>query len=173
MLITEREQMESDINSWIEKHGRDRSALIPVLQEVQKKYGRIFSFSMQKIAEQFGIHPVEIYGVVSFYSFLDHKPHGNFVIRLCQTVSCDMAGKDRVACQLENDLGIEFGQTTADGMFTLEWASCMGMCDQGPAMLVNTQMFTEVTPEKVHDIIEGCKLRLSVFSPQRKEEQLA
>jgi NADH-quinone oxidoreductase E subunit len=164
MLTTEREQMVSDINGWIEENGPDRSSLIPVLQEVQKKYGRITSFSMQKIADLLGIHPVEVYGVVSFYSFLDNKPHGRFVIRLCQTISCEMAGKARVARQLENDLGIEFGQTTSDGMFTLEWTSCMGMCDKGPAMMVNDQVFTKVTAEKVHNIIEGCKQSFSAFS---------
>ena len=164
MLTTEREQMVSDISGWIEKNGHDRSSLIPVLQEVQKKYGRITSFSMQKIADLLGIHPVEVYGVVSFYSFLHNKPHGRFVIRLCQTISCEMAGKDRVARQLENDLGIRFGQTTPDGMFTLEWTSCMGMCDQGPAMMVNDQVFTKVTAEKVHNIIEGCKQSFSAFS---------
>lgn len=164
MLTTEREQMVSDINGWIEENGRDRSSLIPVLQEVQKKYGRITSFSMQKIADLLGIHPVEVYGVVSFYSFLHNRPHGRFVIRLCQTISCEMAGKDRVARQLENDLGIKFGQTTSDGMFTLEWTSCMGMCDQGPAMMVNDQVFTKVTAEKVHNIIEGCKQSFSAFS---------
>ena len=60
-----------------------------------------------------------------------------------------MAGKDRVARQLENDLGIGFGETTADGKFSLEWANCLGMCDQGPALLVNDDVYTRVTPEQV------------------------
>ena len=59
-----------------------------------------------------------------------------------------MQGKDRVARQLENDLGIRFGETTPDGKFTLDWANCLGMCDQGPALLVNDQVFTRVTPEQ-------------------------
>jgi [NiFe] hydrogenase diaphorase moiety large subunit len=98
--------------------------------------------------------PGEIYGVVSFYSFLNSEPKGQFVIRLCRTISCDMAGKDSVARQLENELGIHFNETTPDGLFTLEWANCMGMCDQGPAMMVNDQIFTKVTPDKVNGIIE-------------------
>ena len=169
MLLTEREQIITDIEAWTDKYGRDRGALIPIIQEVQKKYGRIFDFAMQTVADAIGIHPVEVYGVVSFYSFLKQKPHGRFVVRLCQTISCDMAGKDRVARQLENDLGIEFDQTTPDDMFTLKWANCLGMCDQGPAMLVNDQVFTKVTPEKVHDIIEGCRQTLAAI---RKEDQL-
>jgi [NiFe] hydrogenase diaphorase moiety large subunit len=68
-----------------------------------------------------------------------------------------MAGKDRIAQQLRNDLGIDFGQTTPDGQFSLEWTSCMGMCDQGPALLVNDQVFTRVTSDMVHDIVEACR----------------
>ncbi len=172
MLLTEREQMASDINGWADNYGRDRSALMPILQEVQKKYGRIFSFSMQTIAGVLDIHPVEVYGVVSFYSFLHSEPRGRFMVRLCRTITCDMAGKDQVARQLENDLGIEFGQTTKDGMFTLEWANCLGMCDQGPAVKVNDQIFTQVTPVMVHEIIEGCRQALSAYATTGKEELL-
>ena len=169
MLLTEREQMIADIDAWTDMYGRDRSALLSILQQVQKKYGRIFSFSMQKIADALSIHPVEVYGVVSFYSFLNHKPHGHFMIRMCQTISCDMAGKDRVARQLENDLGIEFGQTTADGLFSLKWTNCMGMCDQGPALMVNHQVFTNLTPEMVHEIIIGCKKTFAAHTTLNKE----
>jgi NADH:ubiquinone oxidoreductase subunit E len=168
MLLTERDHMAADINSWADKYGRDRSALMPILQEIQRKYGQIYSFPMQKVADVVGIHPVEVYGVVSFYSFLHHKAHGRFIISLCQTISCDMVGKDRVARQLENDLGIKFGQTTEDGMFTLEWANCLGMCDQGPAMKVNDQIFTQITPSIVCDIIEGCRKALKIYQAERK-----
>jgi len=68
-----------------------------------------------------------------------------------------MVGKENVARQFENDLGIKFGEATPDGKFSLEWANCIGMCDQGPAVLVNEQVFTRVTPEKVHEIIEACE----------------
>jgi [NiFe] hydrogenase diaphorase moiety large subunit len=68
-----------------------------------------------------------------------------------------MAGKEAVMRQLQNDLGIKFGEVTPDGKFSLQWANCVGMCDQGPAVLVNEQVFTRVTPEKVHEIIKGCE----------------
>jgi len=107
--------------------------------------------------------------VVSFYTFLNKTYKSKFVIRLCQTISCDMAGKDRVARQLENDLGITFGETTPDGRFTLEWANCLGMCDQGPALLVNDRVYTRVTPETVHDIVELCRKTFSVYALAREE----
>ena len=121
---------------------------------------------MQVVADVLGIHPVEVYGVVSFYAFLRQEPQGPVRIRLCRTISCDMAGKDRVARQLENDLGIAFGETTPDGRFTLEWANCLGMCDQGPALLVNDKVFTRVTPEQVHEILEECRRTFGAHARQ-------
>ena len=157
MLVTERLRLHDDIVASVERHGGGRSALIPVLQEIQKRYSEISEYAMQEVADHLGIHPVEVYSVVSFYSFLETKSRGRFVIRLCRTISCDMAAKDRVARQLENDLGIAFGETTRDGKFSLEWANCLGMCDRGPALLINDQVFTSVTPETVHDLIVVCK----------------
>jgi [NiFe] hydrogenase diaphorase moiety large subunit len=172
MLITEHELLKDEIRLWTSRQGRDRSALIPVLQEIQRKYGHISDFAIQQVADALGVHPVEVYGVVSFYQFLDTKSRGRFVIRLCRTISCDMAGKDRVARQLENDLGIRFGETTPDGKFTLEWANCLGMCDQGPALLVNDQVYTSVTPETVHGILTECQRRFSAHATTHKEEVL-
>ncbi|HHW97233.1 MAG: NADH-quinone oxidoreductase subunit NuoE [Myxococcota bacterium] len=164
MLVTEQERLRDDIASWAQDIGSDRSALIPILQEIQGKYGHISDFAMQIVADKLGIHPVEVYSVVSFYSFLEFKPAGRFVIRLCRTIACDMLGKDKVATQLENDLGIEFGETTPDGKFTLEWANCMGMCDQGPALLVNDRVFTRVTPDKVTQILEACRKAFGIYA---------
>jgi [NiFe] hydrogenase diaphorase moiety large subunit len=172
MLTTDNDKLKKDLAAWADRYGRDRSALMAILQEVQKKYQYISDTAMQEVADLLDIHPVEVYGVVTFYSFLDGQPQGRFVIRLCRTISCDMLGKDRIAQQLTNDLGIDFDQTTADSMFTLEWANCLGMCDQGPAMLVNDQVFTRVTPEKVHDILEGCRRSLAAYTSEAKEEHV-
>jgi [NiFe] hydrogenase diaphorase moiety large subunit len=117
------------------------------------------------VADILDIHPVEVDSVVSFYSFLGHKNKGKFIVRLCRTISCEMQAKERVAQQLENDLGIRFGETTANGHFTLEWANCLGMCDQGPALLVNDRIHTQVTPESVHDILEECRSTFGVYGP--------
>ncbi|MDD3371104.1 MAG: NAD(P)H-dependent oxidoreductase subunit E [Alphaproteobacteria bacterium] len=149
--------MQDEIDDLIEEWGKERDSLIPILQEIQRRHAVISSYAMQCVADGLGISPAEVYGVVSFYSFLNEKYHGRFVIRLCRTISCDMANKDAVARQLQNDLGITFGETTPDGKFSLEWANCLGMCDQGPGILVNEQVFSRVTPEMVHEIIEACE----------------
>jgi NADH-quinone oxidoreductase E subunit len=172
MIMTEQERMREAIMAWAEEFGHGRDALMPILQNVQAKYHHVPDFAMQVIADLLDIHPVEVYGVVTFYSFLNTQPKGRFVIRLCRTISCDMRNKDRVARQLENDLGISFGETTPDGKFTLEWANCIGMCDQGPAMLVNEHVFTRVTPQKVHEILENCRRRFGVYAAEKREEHL-
>lgn len=164
MATPEYERLSNDIRRWAVQHGGSRSGLLPVLQEILARYHQISDFAMQRVADELGIHPVEVYGVVSFYSFLHKTYKSKFVIRLCRTISCDMAGKDRVARQLQNDLGISFGETTPDGNFSLEWANCLGMCDQGPALLVNDRVYTHVTPEMVHEILEACRRTFSVHA---------
>ena len=168
MLVSEREQLRGNIETWVAQYGANRSSLIPVLEEVQRKYGHISEYVMQVVADILDIHPVEVDSVVSFYSFLGHKPKGRFMVRLCRTISCEMQEKERVAQQLENDLGIRFGETTANGNFTLEWANCLGMCDQGPALLVNERIYTQVTPETVHDILEECRSTFGVYTPNNQ-----
>ena len=157
MLVSQQQKLQDEIHALIERFGKTRAALMPVLQELHEKYSSISDFAMQVVADELGIHPAEVYGVVSFYAFLHHEPLGRFHVRLCQTISCDLAGKSRVARQLENELGIRFGETTPDGRFSLEWASCLGMCDQGPALLVNDRVYTRVSAEQVYRIIDECR----------------
>ena len=171
MLLTERERLRDELVELVDAI-RPRSQLAAVhpagSAAAPLPHLRV---RMQVIADLLDIHPVEVHSVVSFYSFLDERPQGQFVIRLCRTITCDMAGKDHVARQLENDLGIDFGETTPDGKFSLGWANCLGMCDQGPAMLVNEQIFTQVTPEKVHGILEECRQTFGVHATSDGRER--
>ncbi|MFA7332132.1 MAG: NADH-quinone oxidoreductase subunit NuoE [Candidatus Delongbacteria bacterium] len=169
MLVLEREGLGRLIRELCDRHGRSRPALLPILQELQETQGWISDYAMQEVARHLDIHPVEVYSVITFYAFLNSEKKGRFVIRLCRTISCDMRDKDRVARQLEQELGIKFGQTTADGRFTLEWTNCMGMCDQGPALMVNKQIFTQISPQRAHEIIESCR-RIYALYPERSED---
>ena len=157
MLVNQQQKIQDEVRDMLRRHGRTRAALIPILQELQREYSSVTDFAMQVVADELGLHPAEVYGVVSFYAFLHHEAKGRFLVRLCRTISCDLSGMTRVARQLENELGIAFGETTSDGRFSLEWASCLGMCDQGPALLVNDRVYTRVTPDQVHQIIEDCR----------------
>ncbi len=170
MLVTEHERLKEELQALAKRYGNNRGAMLPILQEVQARHAHVSSYAMQVIADLLDIHPVEVHSVVSFYAFLVDHPQGRFVIRLCRTISCDMAGKSRVAKQLESDLGIRFGETTSDGRFTLEWANCLGMCDQGPALLVNDKIFTQVTSQQVHEILEMCRHSYAPHAMAAKEE---
>ncbi len=156
MLLTEQEKEKALISKLSEKFANQRSALIPILQAVQADYGYVSEFAMQHVADLLGIHAAEVYSVATFYHFINTKPKGKFIIRLSRDMSSIMKGAKVVARQLENDLGIKFGETTPDGMFTLEWTSCIGMNYQAPAMMVNNEIFSNLTPQRVHRIIEDC-----------------
>lgn len=157
MLVLEKNALTEEIEVLVTKYGQQRSSLIPILQEIQLKHGCISDFAQQEIARMLDIHPVEVYGVISFYSFLSTEPKGRFVFRLCRTISCDLAGKESIARALEKELGIGFGETSLDKKYTLEYTNCIGMCDSGPALLVNDEVFFKITPQKIVDIIKNCK----------------
>lgn len=153
------------IHAEVEKTGASRLSLMPILAGIQAAKGYISDEAMQDVADALGIRPVEVEEVVSFYHFFRTAKAGRYIFRLCQTVSCDMAGKARVARQLESDLGIKFGETTPDGLFTLEYTNCMGMCDQGPAMMVNDRVFVRLTPQKVHEVVSDCRRHFGDYRP--------
>ncbi len=160
MLVSERDQLREDVLEVAALTEYNRASLIPILRKVKEKYRCIDSEAMQLIADVLGIHPVEVYAVATFYAFLKPEMEGRLVFRLCRTLSCELEGKDEVAARLQSDLGIGFGETTPDELFTLEWANCMGLCDQGPAMLVNETVYTALTPEKVGDIVADYRRQL-------------
>lgn len=154
MLVEEQDKLRDDIIALVKKHGRERQALLPILHAIQRKHHHISDFAMNEIAEQLKLFPSEVQGVVTFYAFFNQKPKGKVIIRLCNGLSCKMAGSERIKHQLENDLGIKMGETTADGKFTLEETSCIGMCDLAPAMLLNETPFTQLNPETVFNIVK-------------------
>jgi [NiFe] hydrogenase diaphorase moiety large subunit len=153
MLVYEKNALSEEIGLLVEKYGVERSSLLQILQDIQRKYNHISDFAQQEIARLLSIHPVEVNSVISFYSFLHSEPQGRNTIKLCRTISCDMAGKQKIEDALTRELGISFGQTTKDKKYTLEHTNCMGMCDQGPAMLINDKVFTRLDPEKAVNIL--------------------
>lgn len=148
----------NELQRLAERYGRDRAALLPIVEALEEEHHFVSPRAMQELADLLGIHPVEVYGVVTFYGHLGLAPRGRFVLRLCRTLSCELAGKDEIAEALREAVGTEFGRTTADGLFTLEWANCVGLCDQGPALLVNERAFTRVNAEEVRGIVAHCRI---------------
>ncbi len=157
MLVLEKNSITEELEALVKEHGTDRSALMPILQAVQHKHRYIPDFAQQEIARLLDIHPVEVYSVISFYSFLHSEPQGRNIVRLCKTIVCDLAGKDEVENAIKRELKINAGETTKDKKITLEHTNCLGMCDQGPAMMVNDKIFCKLTPEKAVEIIKNIK----------------
>ncbi|MEW6508477.1 MAG: NADH-quinone oxidoreductase subunit NuoE [Bacteroidota bacterium] len=157
MLVMEKNAMTEEIELLVAKYGCSRSSLIPILQDIQRKHKYIPDFAQQEVARLLDIHPVEVFSVISFYSFLNTSPKGKYIVRLCQTISCDMQGKAAIAKAIERELGIKFGETSRDNRFTLEFANCVGMCDQGPAMIINERVYSKLTSEKAVQILNDLK----------------
>ena len=154
MLVLEKNSITEEIEALVVKHGSERSALMPILQAVQSKHRYIPDFAQQEIARLLDIHPVEVYSVISFYSFLHSEPQGRNIVRLCRTIVCDMAGKSEVEKAVLRELKINAGETTKDNKITFEHTNCLGMCDQGPAMMVNDKIYTKLTPETAVEILK-------------------
>jgi len=151
-----KEAMKKSLEKLINKYSLEKSSILPILNELQDEYGEVGEDLMEELAHSLGIHPTEVEGVYSFYSFLNKK-NGKHIIRLCQTISCDLKGKKRLEKQLINELGIGFGETTKDGLFSLEYCNCLGMCDRGPVLMVDKKLISKVKSSDIPSIINACK----------------
>ena len=139
------------------RYDNDRTRLMDVVRGVQQRFGHVSGLAMQLIAEALGTHRVEVEGVVSFYAFLTEAPVGQAVIRLSDCVMCRMKGAESVAEAFQRELGIGMGETTPDGKIGLRWTSCIGLCDQGPAALVNDVPVTYLSTEKSKEIVSALR----------------
>ncbi|HRX84008.1 MAG TPA: NAD(P)H-dependent oxidoreductase subunit E [Phycisphaerae bacterium] len=146
--------------------GDDPTRLMDIVRAVQMRLRCVDDEAMDLIAKAVNTHRVEVAGVVSFYAFLADQPLGDIVIRLCDDVIDEMAGSKYVAEALRSELGIDFGQTTPDGRFTLAWTPCIGMCDQAPAALVNdvpvTELNSDTARRMIHELREHMRPELLV-----------
>jgi len=138
-----------------DKHGRVRESLMPILQGIVERHNYLTDEAMVEVAKELDISAAEVYGTASFYTFLDTQVRGKYVIRVCKTITCSMKGKGEIIQTLEDMLKIKVGETTADREFSLLETNCIGWCHKAPAILINELPYTELTPEKVVEIIKG------------------
>jgi [NiFe] hydrogenase diaphorase moiety large subunit len=163
------------VESLVKEFGGDRTRLMDIVLAVQHRFGNVGDEAIQAIATGLGIHPVEVEDMLSFYAFLNREARGRNRIRLSKTPIALMKGAKEVARAFEESLGIALGETSADGQFTLEWTSDIGMADQEPAALVNGMILTALTPEDVPQIVAalrqyGDKGGLPPYPPHAAEE---
>ena len=145
------------INEICDRYVNEPTPLMMVLSDIQKEYGYIPLDVQEIVSERTGIPVAEIYGVVTFYSFFSLKPKGKYVIGCCLGTACYVKGAQTVLDKVSDILGIKAGETTADGMFTLDALRCIGACAISPAIKINGKVYPKVTVDSVAGIIEEYK----------------
>ena len=133
-----------------------RSIMLPLLWMVQRQEGWVSQPAMEEVAEIIGCTAAEVYEVVSFYTMFHQKPVGRTHLALCDTLSCAICGSMEVADYLEQKHGITKNKVRGDGWFSLEFVECIGACSGAPAMLVNEDLHTNLTPESLEKLISEC-----------------
>jgi NADH-quinone oxidoreductase subunit E len=129
--------------------------LIPLLQSAQEHFGYVPRRAIKHIAEVTNIPESSVYGVITFYSQFRLQPMGKYVIRVCAGTACHVSGSKMLIETAQDELGIEVGDTTADGSFTLFTVACLGCCSLAPVMMVNDETHGRLTPAAVRRILRG------------------
>ncbi len=131
-----------------------RSYIIPALWIAERNFSSITPEIVRTIAEVLEVKPVEVEEVAEFYAMFHTKPKGKFIVRVCTNLSCMLNGGEEILNTFCKLLGISPGETTADGMFTVEAFECMGLCDGAPVVTVNEDRYTNVKPEDIPEILK-------------------
>jgi NADH:ubiquinone oxidoreductase subunit E len=157
--------MDSDIavvvQAAIDKHGKKRDALIPILSEINHVFGYVPGEAFREVrkqlydpAERMYVAESQLYALASFYDMISTKPRGRHVIKFCENAPCHVVGGKAIWDGLKEKLKLENGETTPDFKWTLTTTSCLGLCSVGPVLLIDDDMYGNVTPEQIHDILE-------------------
>ncbi len=145
------------INEICDRYADERTPLMMILSDVQKEYGYIPLEVQELVSERTGISVAEIYGVVTFYSFFSLNPKGKYVIGCCLGTACYVKGAQQVIDKFSEILGIKPGETTKDGLFTLDALRCIGACGIAPAVSINGKVYPKLSVNAVHAVIEEYK----------------
>jgi NADH-quinone oxidoreductase subunit E len=151
-MITEIEKRE--IEAEIKKAPTKKAAVIDVLKVVQKHRRWIPDEALEEAADMLGMTPAEVDSIATFFSLIYRRPVGKHVILVCDSVSCWLVGYEDVKQHLMEMLGISLGETTKDGRFTLLPSACLGVCEEAPAMMIDDELYTNLTPSLVDEILQ-------------------
>ena len=133
--------------------GRGREELLKLLKQGQERFGYLSDECLAKIAKSLDLALGEVYGVATFYSFLSTRPRGINVIRICKSLPCYLKNSSLIIESVRKELGISPGETTDDGKFSFELTNCIGACDKAPAMMINDNVFGNLTTGKISQIL--------------------
>lgn len=132
-----------------------RGKLLVEIKEAQKECGCVPREFMQAIAERLNISIGEVYGVTTFYSFLSTQPRGRNIIRVCGSLPCYLKNSQMIIESIRDAVGISPGENTKDGRFSLEMTNCIGACDKAPAMMINDEVYGDLSPNRIADILRS------------------
>jgi NADH:ubiquinone oxidoreductase subunit E len=130
------------------------SHLIAVLHRVQAKFGHLDAVRLDAVAQLLQVPAAKVAGVASFYHFFRLQPRGRFVISVCLGTACYVKGADQIARRVQSELGITWGETSKDGVFTLEPARCLGTCGLAPVLMIDGEIHGQVAPDQIPIILE-------------------
>jgi len=136
-----------------------KSPLIYILKDVQKEFGYLSESVLIEVAKATNIPLTEIYGVATFYSLFTTIKKGAHIVRCCNNAPCHVNGSKDVLNKIKEYLGVEISETTPDGVFTLEFTSCLGICAVAPVMMIDNEVFGNLTPEKAVAILKDYKMK--------------
>lgn len=142
------------IKEYIHHYPQARAAVLDALKIVQKRNGWVDDAQVNAVANMLDIPVTDVEGVATFFNRIYRSPVGRHVILICDSVACYLTGYEALAAELKTQLGIEYGQTTADGRFTLLPICCLGNCDKGPAVLIDEDTYGPVAPQEVAQLLE-------------------
>ena len=145
------------INEICDRYVDEKTPLMMILSDIQKEYGYIPLEVQELVSERTGISVAEIYGVVTFYSFFSLKPKGKYIIGCCLGTACYVKGAQQIIDKFSEILGIKPGETTEDGMFTIDALRCIGACGIAPAVSINGQVYPKMTVDAVPKIVDQYK----------------
>lgn len=137
----------------LDNYEKKEKYLIPILQDAQDEYGYLPEVVLKKIASTLDLSLSQVYGVVTFYTQFHLNPRGENIIRVCMGTACHVRGAEPVLEEIQEQLGIENGETTEDLKFTLETVACIGACGLAPVIMVNDNTHGRLTPEKIPEIL--------------------
>lgn len=139
--------------------GKEKSALLPILHEVQAVYGWTSPQGMDKIAAYLGLQPIEVYEVASFYSMFFLKPQGKYVLEVCRTGPCCLVGAEKIMDYIGDQLGVKEGEVTADGLFSYRGVECLAACGFAPVLQIGPEytFYEKLTEESVDQLISDLK----------------
>lgn len=142
------------IHEYMHHYPQSRAASLDALKLVQKRNGWVDDAQVNAIAHILQVPVTDIEGVATFFNRIYRSPVGRHVILICDSIACYLTGYEALAAELKNQLGIEYGQTTSDGRFTLLPICCLGNCDKGPAVLIDEDTYGPVQPDEVAQLLE-------------------